>query len=198
MIAGFSSVPARVANLGSGGKTFDIPAGVHIHIDLVHGRLLNKVGVIANVEHLPLKDSSADLVVCLGSVINHGNGKAMISEIGRILRPGALLALEFDCSDGLHHTQYPHQQDPVLINTFFNGQMLTLLEYSRTYVEQELALNGLTIEHRHSFHILSSLLLRFRIPPSIAAAFIYFDRIARLSPRLRYRGSNMFLTARRN
>lgn len=197
LIREFRLAPIRVVNLGSGGKTFNIPADVHIHIDLVHKRLLNKVGIVANVEHLPLKNSSADLVVCLGSVINHGNGKAMLSEIGRILRPNSLLVLEFDCADGLHHGWYSQQEDPVLINTFFNGQMLTLLEYSRNYVERELEVNGLIIEYRHSFHILSSLLLSFRVPPSVAAVFIYFDRVARLFPRLRYRGSNMFLIARR-
>jgi SAM-dependent methyltransferase len=197
VIRDFRLAPGRAVNLGSGGKTFNIPAEVHIHIDLVHKRLVNKIGIVANIEHLPLKDSSADLAICLGSVINHGDGKAMLSEIGRILRPGSLLILEFDCADGLHHGWHSPQEDPVLINTFFNGQMLTLFEYSRRYIEHELESNGLTIECRHSFHILSSLLLSFRVPPSVAAAFIYFDRIARLSPQLRYRGSNMFLIARR-
>ncbi|MFL6313310.1 MAG: hypothetical protein ACJ71W_14510, partial [Terriglobales bacterium] len=46
-IRDFRSAPARVVNLGSGGKTFNIPAEMHIHIDLVHKRLLNKIGIVA-------------------------------------------------------------------------------------------------------------------------------------------------------
>lgn len=197
MVVNFSSVPAIVANLGSGGKAFGIPGDYHIHFDLVHARLVNRLGILANVEHLPLRDSSVDLAVCIGSVINHGNGRQMIAEIARILRPGALVALEFDCADGLHNGWHSNPKDSVLVNTFFNGQMLTLLEYTRAYVEGELEARGLVIEYRHSFHILSSLLLRFHVPPVLASAFIYLDWLPRLSTRLRYRGSNVFIVARR-
>jgi SAM-dependent methyltransferase len=171
---------------------------LHLHIDLVPVRLRGKLAaVIANVEQLPLKDASVDVALCVGSVINHGCAKQMISEIARVLMPGALAVLEFDCLDGLHQPGHLSGESAVAIETFFNRQTLTIVEYSRSYIEAELTSAGLVVEYRYSFHIASAFMLRFGIPTDLAAVFIVLDPIMRILNRLRYRGSNLVLVARR-
>ncbi len=185
-----------MANLGSGGRSFDVNADLHVHIDLVRRRLLHKSAVVANIEQIPLRNSSVDLALCVGSVINHGNALAMIREIARVVKQGGYAVVEFDCADGLHQRADAHKNGIVSTDTFFNGHMLRLAEYSRAYVEKALESSGLTVERRHSFHIFSSLMLRLGLAPSLAAWFIYCDGLARLIRPLRYRGSNLLVLAR--
>jgi SAM-dependent methyltransferase len=186
-----------VLNVGSGGNSFDIPAHLHIHVDLALSRLRNKVGIVANAESIPLRNACIDFAICVGSVINHGNGYQMLAEIARVLRPNARVVLEFDCADGLHQGVSQSQGDYILVETFFNRQMLTLIEYSRSYIEQGLQLRGFAVEHRYSFHIISALMLRLGMPPQLAAGFIHLDGLARIWKSLRYRGSNLLIVARR-
>jgi len=195
-----ASLPTRpkvVANLGSGGIAFDVEADLHIHLDLVAQRLPHESSVLANIELVPLRGSSVDLALCLGSVINHGDVSAMISELARITRPAALAIIEFDCADGLHQRVKTSQDGVLVYSTFFNMHTLTLAEYSRSHVEQTLAARGFVVERRLSFHILSAWLLGLGVQPEISAHFIHLDPIARLASALRYRGSNMLLVARR-
>jgi SAM-dependent methyltransferase len=186
-----------VANLGSGGRSFDIPAHMHIHVDLVKRRLLGHSGIVADVEYLPLRNASVDLALCVGSVINHGNAKAMIGEIARIAKPGARAILEFDSADGLHQLARPTRNGVVRTTTFFNNHMLTLFEYSPAYVEGLFKAQGMSIEDRYSFHIISSLMLGIGLPHAIAARFILLDPVARLFSSMRYRGSNVLLVVRK-
>ena len=189
--------PTTVANLGSGGAEFGVAGGLHIHLDLVPERLARRVGVVANVEQVPLRTSSVDFVLCVGSVLNHGDASAMIREIARIARPNAMIVLEFDSADGLHQGLRERQGDVIPYTTFYNSHMLTLVEYSRSFIEQELAAHGLFVEVRRSFHIISSLLLAMRIPQAIASRLACLDALARRSRTLQYRGSHMLLVARR-
>jgi len=189
--------PTVVANLGSGGNDFDCAADLHIHIDLVSNRIRNKVAIVADVEQVPLRDASVDFVLCVGGVLNHGDAQKMIGEIARILSAQGLAVIEFDCVDGLHHRPAFPQRDSAVVDTFFNGRRLSFTEYSRAYIERELQSKGLRIEYRYSFHILSALMLRFAVYPSIAAMLVYCDFFARLLEPLRYRGSNLLMVARR-
>jgi hypothetical protein len=191
------SKPLILANLGSGGNDFEIQAGRHIHIDLVPGRLRNKLAIVARVEQLPLRNASVNMVLCVGSVINHGDAQEMISEIARVLQPNDLAVIEFDCADGLHQQGNSSKSAAITVNTFFNNRMLTLFEYSRSYIETELESKSLRIERRHSFHIASAFMLRFRVPPAVAAWFIYLDPLARFFKSLRYRGSNLLIVVRK-
>ena len=189
--------PGVVANIGSGGNDYRIRGRLHVHVDLVTGRLRGRTGVIGNAENLPLKTTCADVVICVGSVINHGNAVQMIGEIARVLRPEGIAVIEFDCSDGLHQVNGARGADCVETTTFFNRHMLTLQEFSRSYIESALEDNGLFVERRHSFHIMSAFLLGLGFSPGIATQFIRFDGVARLIRSIRYRGSNMLLVARR-
>ncbi len=189
--------PRLIANIGSGGNSYEIVPTRQIHIDVLAHRLAGMVGALARAEALPLRSGTVDLALCVGSVINHGDAASMIAEIGRILRPGALAVIECDVLDGLHRSGRSTADGVRLVDTFFNGRMFILAEYSRGYVERAIASAGLAVECRHSFHIASGLPLRFGVPPALAAHLIHLDPILRRVPSLRYRGCNLLLVARR-
>src|SRR5262249_24365816 len=88
--------PRVIANVGSGGESYGIFPDRQLHLDLLLHRLIGKQAVVATAEQLPMRGASVDLAVSVGSVINHGNATAMLSEVGRILRPGCLAIIEFD------------------------------------------------------------------------------------------------------
>jgi SAM-dependent methyltransferase len=185
-----------IVNLGSGGASFDLVGAPHVHVDLVGKRLIGKTAVIANVEDVPLRDSSADFVLSLGSVVNHGDGERMIREIGRITKSSGIAVIEFDCADGLHQPTHSNHTASVPTCTFFNARMLQLAEHSRWFVEQELLAAGFKIEYVYSFHILSALMLRLGVPPWLAAQLAAFDPLMRRSP-WKYRGSNLLIVGRK-
>jgi SAM-dependent methyltransferase len=183
-----------IANLGSGGRAFGLSAELHVHVDLLPDRLPRCFATVALVEQLPLRDGSADFVVSVGSVINHTDAFLAIKEMARIVRTGGVVIVEFDCADGLHRSS-PRSHGLVITDTFYNRHMLRLVEYRRDRIEQFLTAQGLFIRERLSFHIISGLLLRWKVPADVASWFAGLDAVARFIPVLRYRGSHMFLVA---
>ena len=114
----------------------------------------------------------------------------------RIARAGAKLIIEFDSADGLHNALSPTEH-MVPICTFYNRRMLTLVEYRSAYIEMLLLEGGCTIVERYSYHILSSFLLRLKMPQWCATAAAYFDPVARTFARLEHRGSHLMIVARK-
>jgi SAM-dependent methyltransferase len=182
-------------NLGSAGNDLGLQFGVHIHLDISAFRLRPGTSVVGNVESLPIASDSVDVALSVGSILNHGDAEQMIREISRVLRLGGVTLIEFDCSDGLHQATRSRGNPIVSTPTFFNRRMLILQEYSREHIERMLEQFGMHVYRRVSFHIISSLFLRFRLNPSLAAPFIVFDRLARQLNWLRYRGSSILLVA---
>jgi SAM-dependent methyltransferase len=81
-----------VLNLGSKASDW----GEHVlNVDLVlpagHSETHPSVDVLADIQHLPFADATADAVICT-SVLEHvGNAHDCISEIKRVLKPGGLV-----------------------------------------------------------------------------------------------------------
>jgi len=192
-----SAMLQDVVNLGSGGKTFELRGRFHVHVDIVHARLLHVLGVIASAEQLPLADATFDLALCVGGVINHSDAPLVISEAARVLRPGGRLVLEFDSLDGLQHFAEDPQANAAVVDTFFNGRQVRITEYTRSHITELLRRSGFQMDGCHSFHILSALLLRFGCPPAVAARFAILDPVARWIRPIRFRGTNVVLTALR-
>jgi hypothetical protein len=122
----------------------------------------------------------------------------MIGEIGRVLRPGGVAIIEWDALDGLHRLGDKRAGGARLVDTFFNGRMFILAEYSRAYVERAIVAAGMTVERRDGFHIASGLMLRCGVPSGVAAHLIHLDSVLVRIPILRYRGCNQLLVARRS
>lgn len=83
-------VPAgsRIVDLGAGGRL--IAPGV-LCVDFIP---FAHTGLVADVQRLPFRDGSVDLVFATGLLEHVEDDKALLSEIARILRPGGIAHIE--------------------------------------------------------------------------------------------------------
>jgi SAM-dependent methyltransferase len=195
--ARLSSVPTVVANIGSGGRTYDFFADRQVHVDLLKRGLDGTTAVVAHAEMLPFRNGVFDAALCVGSVINHGDAAAIIRELSHILRPNGLAVVEFESSDGLHRLGETNRDGHGLAEAFYNDRMLIISEYSRAYIENTMEDAGLRIEEWHAFHIASSLFIRLGVADRYAVKATRLDRLCRRVPGLRDRGHNLLLVAYR-
>ncbi len=95
-VAGLDS-PGLVLEVGSGHRPrrgrYQAPvekATAWIYLDLSADR---SADIVADVEHLPLKDGTFDTVICLEVLEYITHPKQALCEMGRVLRPGGMLVL---------------------------------------------------------------------------------------------------------
>jgi len=185
----------RIANIGSGGESYELQSDHQFHVDLVIGRLPRQRSLIADIRSLPIATAAVDVALCVGSVINHVDAGLAVNELTRIVRPGGRIVLEFDSTDGLNHVFSPAAgKESAVLRTFYNGRTVVITEYSRCHVERLLETAGVSVDVLFSFHILSAAALAFKVPPVVASLFAHVDPIAaRFSP-FRLRGSNLVVS----
>jgi len=194
-LLGSATETLRMVNVGSGGESYALSADHQFHVDLVIERLPQRRSMMADIRSLPIVTATADVVVCVGSVINHVDVTLAIAELIRIMRPGGRIILEFDSTDGLNHSfSAAAANDSATLKTFYNRRTVTITEYSRRYVEQLLEAGGVSVDHVVSFHILSAAALAFKVPPSVASFLAHVDWIAVRFPRIQLRGSNLLVS----
>jgi SAM-dependent methyltransferase len=87
---------ARVVDLGAGGRR--ISPGT-IAVDFVAD---GNTDVVADVQRLPFADASIDLVYATGLLEHVVDERAVIAEIGRVLKPGGIAHLEVPFLEQYH------------------------------------------------------------------------------------------------
>jgi SAM-dependent methyltransferase len=185
----------RIANIGSGGESYKLQGDRQFHVDLVIERLPKQRSLIADIRLLPIVTATVDVVLCVGSVINHVDVAVAINELTRIVRPGGRIVLEFDSTDGLNHTfSSTAGADSAILKTFYNRRTVVITEYSRRHVQRLLEATGVSVDVMLSFHILSAAALAFKIPPAVASALAHVDWIVDRFPPTRLRGSNLLIS----
>jgi SAM-dependent methyltransferase len=185
----------RMANVGSGGESYGLQAENQFHVDLVIERLRARRSMLADIRSLPIVTGTIDVVVCVGSVINHVDVAVAITELIRIMRPGARIVLEFDSTDWLNHAfSATAANESATISTFYNRRTVTITEYSLRFIERLLEAGGVRVDHVLSFHILSAAALAFKIPPDAASVLAHVDWIAGCFSAIQLRGSNLVIS----
>jgi Methyltransferase domain len=188
-----------IINLGSGGIDYDLPNPAHIHVDLSLPSLQRvRRAVVASVAALPLRSESADLVLCVGEVINYLPVKAVLGEATRVARAGATVVIELETSESLEWIGTRNfGRDNFETKTFYNDAEEIILLHSWRTTRDLLVDLGFKIVHVSSFHILSSLIYRLLGSPSLAARFAALDSILRHVPLLRHAGASALIVARK-
>jgi SAM-dependent methyltransferase len=79
---------SRIVDLGAGGRL--IGPGV-LCVDFIP---FPHTGLVADVQRLPFRDGSVDLVFATGLLEHVDDGNALLGEIARILRPGGIAHIE--------------------------------------------------------------------------------------------------------
>ena len=187
-----------ILNLGSGGIGYGLRGGHHFHVDVALRTLLRTGGVQADVEELPIADGAADLVVCVGGVLNYGNPSRVIAEIARVLKAGSLAILEFESSSSLEFLgTSAFRKRSAEVVTFFNSRPERITVFGEEWILDELRRNGLMLTRSFSFHILSSFVYRITRNVRLASRCAAVDPWLRRLPLIRRCGANLLVGVRR-
>lgn len=183
-------------NLGSGGVQFGRSSWRHIHLDLDPFSIRNqRLAIAGDIGDLPLRSSIADVSLCVGQVLNLHFGDLPMSELRRVGRMGSRLILEFESSRSLEY-QLRRTRETATVSTFYGGGTVRIRVYSPYFVIKRLQSAGFMIEFYKTFHIISSLALRFTGDPEFSARFAVLDPVLARFPALRMRGCNVIIAAR--
>lgn len=173
-----SSADDQILNAGAGSHRYDwIPSNA-ISLDRFAAQLTDMPNpVVADVECLPFRDSSFDVVICIGSVLNYASAMEALLELARVLRPSGHLLLHFESSGSLEHWATKRwQADAAPLPTINNGRPDLIWVYSPQFVWRILGQLNLRVEEWSGFHIASAALLRLGAPQPFASRAQRLDR----------------------
>ncbi len=167
-----------ILNLGSGGTTYGVRSPHHFQLDLADRRLpRNGCSVVGNAETLPFAAESADIVLCVGEVLNYCDALAALGEFARVLKPGARLLVEFESSRSFEYVATSSfGKTQVFVNTTFQLQPERFWLYNPSYIASALEAFGLTVVSTFSFHSVTALVFRLFKSERIAMQLAWLDR----------------------
>lgn len=173
-----------VVDVGSGGGAQPLPHRRYLQIDLAQERLSHQtLAVCADAHSLPLRDGTADCLVCVGSVVNYCSLIDLAQELGRVCAPGGLLLLHAELSNSLEYIFRRGFRAPAaFLRTHYQGKPEDTWVYSDANVRQALLNAGFETIDRRYFHIASALAHRLGLGPAAAARFAGADGLLGLVP----------------
>lgn len=188
-----------VANLGSGGVDYGVLSYTHLHLDLAPQQLRNvRFRIVGDVEHLPLRSASVDLVLCVGEVLNFSSPDRVIEEIARVARPRGLVVLEFESNRSLEFIGSRFaRKDATEIKTFYNAREVSLQVFDPEFIALLVRNAGLAALRTSGFHILSALVYRITGLANASAIFAGLDLLLSRLPFFRTRACNVIVGAKR-
>jgi hypothetical protein len=189
----------HIINAGSSGETYNIDDKKTLHIDLVEKRIEDKPHhLVANLEDIPINSQEADLIVCVGSVINFSDAMLVIKELTKLLKPNGNLILEFECSNTPElFWSNKFNATAVIHDTFYRHKLLKIWYYSEEWIESILKEYGYTIVNKSKWHFLSAFMLKFIPWLDFCSLFSTFDALARKIPIVKNYSSNIILLAKK-
>lgn len=188
-----------IINAGSAGESYGIDDLKTIHIDIISERIAGKPHkLVNNLENIPLPLDFADMILCVGSVINYIDLIRAIQEFTRILKIGGYLILEFECSNTLELIFSKNIKSNALIrNTFYRGKPTKIWYYSKYWVFKVIEEFGFEILSKDQWHYISPLALGLTKKMNFSSWFSKFDPVIKYIPLLNKYYSNCILVARK-
>jgi ubiquinone/menaquinone biosynthesis C-methylase UbiE len=173
-----------ILNAGSAGYAYGINSDRMFHIDLAKNKLSNDShSVLGNIEWLPFRQNSFDLIICVGSVLDYCDPIIVMREFNRVLKNSGLIILEFESSctfELLGKSNF--NKGLTLVETFYNGSKEKIWYFSEIYIKNLLTLYNFRIIRKKQFHILSPLIYRIYPNETFASKFAAFDKMLRHFP----------------
>ena len=168
-----------VVDVGSGGEEQPIPHRGYIQLDLASDRLKGmRMAACADAHALPLRDGSADCLVCVGSVANYCSLIELTQEFGRTCADGGLLLFHVELSNSLEYLFRPEfRAMAALATTHYQGRPEQTWVYSHRNVRQALGSAGFDVLDARYFHIASALAHRLGLAPGRAARLTKLDAL---------------------
>lgn len=191
---------SRILNAGSGDKSYSIAPGMVINSDIADRKLVGMpCGVAGDLARLPLATGSVDVCVCVGSVVNYvPEHPRAIDEIGRVVKPGGSLILEFENSASLEYIGTPHfGRDVSLVSTFFINENENIWVYNERHMRRLLREAGFEVEAVSRAHFVAPLVHGYAQNIHYAARFLWLDRFIKYIPFLNRHSANVIYLCRR-
>lgn len=197
-IQGFSFHDCKILNAGSGGNNYDLDIDMY-HVDIAENKIQNiKNHTVSSIEEMPFEDSSFDVIICVGSVLNYCDAVKAITEMTRVLRNNGLLILEFENSYSFEfkNTKAYKTNAAIITTSYFNSPH-KMWVYSFNYISNILFENNITTSHIYPFHILSSFVYYYNRNENKAAKYASLDRLFRHIPIIRKHSGNVILVGKK-
>lgn len=190
----FSFDNCKILNAGSGGNSYGLNNEMY-HIDIAENKIKNqKHHFVCSIEQMPFKDSSFDVVICVGSVINYCDAILALNEIARVLKKNGILILEFENSYSFEFRGTPaFKANASIVTTQYFNRPHIMWVYSLKYIANILRQNNFIIKTVYPFHIFSSLAYFYNKNENKAAKCTALDMICRYIPILRRYSGNVIL-----
>jgi SAM-dependent methyltransferase len=166
-------------DVGSGNSLYAwMPTDV-VSADFYHGQVAGKRrAVVCDLEMLPFRDDSFELVFCIGSVLNYVSALEALHELSRVTRTGGRLFLHFETSSSFEQFGRSSWNAPIRFSNTLNSSRLDhIWIYSPAFIYGALKAARFQIIKRDRFHILSALLTRVGISQNRAAWAAMLDRL---------------------
>ncbi len=170
-----------ILNAGSGGTDYAINGIVH-HLDIAEQKIKDKLYYkIGSVENIPYEDNMFDFIICVGSVLNYTQALTTIKELSRVIKPNGNIILEYERSNTgelIFSKNYGQTCTCEFYN--YNGQEHKLWLYSDKYINNICSLYSLKIVKQKRFHIISSIVSKYKSEEIGAKYAKKFDKISKV------------------
>ena len=185
---------SNILDAGCGIGVYEWMPSRAVNLDLcftqIHGR---PNAVVADLEHLPFRDETFDLIFCIGSVFNYVSALECLNELARVITVSGHLYLHFETSSSFEHVFKRSWNAPAFLNKTVNASRSDYVWiYSLSYIFQILNVLGFKIVQISHFHILSTLFVKFGMPQKMAYKLARLDRII---PWLRFFADDVIILA---
>lgn len=192
---------STVLHVGSAGEDYGLRGDLTCHVDIAEKKLSGVPGaIVGDVHSLPVADSSIDLCVCVGSVLNYCDAVVSLLALSAVVKPGGYLLVEFESSRSWEYLSSPvHRLGVTSTRTFYSGEPeCTLWVYSPRFIKDIVLSRGFALKDESCAHVVSSLAYRLTKNEDLAARFGVMDALARKLPLLRDGASNIILLFQRS
>ena len=168
-----------VVDVGSGGGMRAVPHNNYLQLDIAEARLRGRgMSACADAHAMPLRQASADCLLCVGSVANYCSLIELVQELGRICKPGGYLLFHVELSNSLEYLLRPgYRANAALVQTHYQGRSETTWVYSLDNVSRSISAAGFRLLHARHFHIFPALAYRLGLAASAAARLAWADAV---------------------
>ncbi|MGD1008493.1 MAG: methyltransferase domain-containing protein [Ignavibacteriaceae bacterium] len=183
----------KILNAGSAGNSYDICENQIIHLDIAQKKIAHlSNSILSNIEDIPIRNNTFDLIICVGSVINYCDPIRVFQEFNRLLMRQGYIIIEFESSCTLELLgKRKFNKNIVLTDTFYNGSIERLWYYSERFIKEIAANFNLQIYAQDKCHMLSPLVYRLFKNEKYAAGFSKYDKIILRIPLVNRLASNV-------
>jgi SAM-dependent methyltransferase len=172
------SAASNVLDAGCGDGAYSwMPRGT-VKLDRYYEQIrMQPNALIGDLERLPFRNGSFDLIFCIGSVLNYVSVIEALNELARVTAARGYLYLHFETSSSFEQIFSRSWNAPAYLNKTVNASRTDYIWiYSPSYIFQILSALGFRIIKTNRFHILSALFSKFGMPQDRAYRLARLDR----------------------